>query len=995
MTRSVPSVFAVAALAFSVLATLAGTAAPVHAATAHAVPVLPVTATAAASQEMNLLLAELMLDKQPLSDVINIYEVRNDTLLPIGELARLLTIGVTVDPVSHVASGFLAREDQLFRLDTEKRSLYARGKTLRFAPWQVQWIDGELYVAKSLIQQSWPVDFDLDMSTLRLTARPREKLPIQLRAEREREAELINRQGQLGLGPVYPRLANDYDLISVPFIDNTLALDARKSDGGIAVNTAYSGFLTGDLLGMEASGYFSISKADPTPRMRLTLGRHDPAGMLGRLQARSIEFGDISLPSVRNVMGGGGGGNGWLISNRPFDLGNSYGLQTLRGSLPPGWDVSLYVNDALVDFQSGRPDGQYEFRDLALVFGRTEFRLVFNGPLGERRVERQVYQLDQMLTAPGKIYYGIAGKRESDGTLRQIGQFDIGLMRNVAATASLVAVDRAGGTAARHYLVGGARVALAGALFNVDYSRDLKGGDALEIGARTVLRGVALDVARLWANGFASEMLGSSDDPVRLRDRIGLNGTIALSDVLRLPFALDARREVLRSGRSSLTVQQRLSANVLRTNFTNSIGWSRSGGSDTVEGSLQMSHRVAGVGVSGQLAYQLMPKARLSSLALNMDKMLGAYDRLNLGLLRNFAMGSTMVTGGMNHRFGQFAIGVSGFYGSRRNFGAGLTLFTAFGRDPGSGRILQDWQPMAASAMITAHAFIDTNDNHRFDSGEDPVPGATFTINGGNRSEVKTDSQGRATISRLPPRTFANIAINPASLEDVQWQPGVAGVRILSRPGKAMAVDFPIVLTAEIDGVVRLAEGNGRRGIGNATLELLDDLGAIITTTKSASDGFFIVPAVRPGHYRLRVSPDQLRKLGLSVDREAAIMVNPRGDYVSGMDFVVTRLRSASAPEAAGPDRPVAAAAVAGKAMRRITVRKIRPCALRSGCAALRSGFAYQASVAVRGFRPAAFRQNRGRWRGSPRLSRRGLPKGWTARFAGRARWRGQAGRRR
>lgn len=848
-------------------------------------------ATTSSGPEANLLLVELMLEKQQLSDVINVYEVRNDFLLPIDELARLLTIGVTVDPETRIASGFVATEDQPFRLDPATRTITLRGRTVKFEDWQAQWIDGDLYVARSVLEAVWPVDFAMDLSSLRLTATPREKLPIQLKMERERKGSKLLRSEGGQRGPDLPNLPPDYDIVSLPFIDNTVATELRKSGDNLTFNATYSGYLTGDLIGMEASGFFSISKADGNPQGRITLARHDPdGGLLGPLGARSVEFGDVSLPAVSRVLGGGGGGNGYLISNRPFDLGSSYGVQTLRGSLPPGWDVSLYVNDALVAFQTSRPDGQYEFKDLDLYFGRTEFRLVFNGPLGQSRVERRSFLLDQSLVTPGQLFYTIAGKRESDGTLRQVGQIDLGVMRNVAATGSFVLLDPTDGSAARKYLTGGLRVSSGGALFNADYTRDLNGGDIIELGVRTYLLGMSLVASRVWINDFSSELVAIGSDGIKAQDTFGLNGSITLGDTLVLPFDLAVRRDVRRSGVETYNVQQRLSANVWQTNLTNTVNWFRQGSVDTVDGVLQASRRVAGIGLGGQLAYRLVPSARLTNMAVNLDKTLGNTNRLNLGLIHDFASTSTTIVGGISHRFGNFALGFSAMYANRRTFGVGLTLFTAFGRDPTSGRILRDWQPMAGSGLVSANVFIDENGNSRRDPGEAPVPGASLLVNGNSRSDVVTDAAGVALLKRFGARAYANVGINPASLEDVQWQPALEGYRILPHPGKPVRLDLPVILTSEIDGTVRLEERGLQRGIGNAQVELIDDTGVTIATTRTASDGFYTMSGIRPGRYILRIAPDQLTRLGLSVDRDASIAAKPDGGFINGIDFVVRRI---------------------------------------------------------------------------------------------------------
>jgi hypothetical protein len=89
-------------------------------------------------------------------------------------------------------------------------------------------------------------------------------------------------------------------------------------------------------------------------------------------------------------------------------------------------------------------------------------------------------------------------------------------------------------------------------------------------------------------------------------------------------------------------------------------------------------------------------------------------------------------------------------------------------------------------------------------------------------------------------------------------------VRLVPRPGKINAVDFAVIMTAEIDGTVYLFNRQQRaRGLGDIELELVDGNGKVVRRTKSASDGYYVVPSVPPGDYSLRVPRGQLKARGL------------------------------------------------------------------------------------------------------------------------------------
>jgi len=892
--KRVTAILAVLALCGPALAATADTA-PISAkATANATAI-----TAPTFSSANVLLLELSLDQSTLADSFYAYESGRDVLLPLGELTRLLTLGITVDATSRVASGYILSEDRGFRLDLGAGTITLKDGTVPFDPKQVQWIDDDLYVASTLLQRWLPLDFKLSLPTLTLEVLPRERLPLQARLERERLAKGLGQRGAAAGERGFALAPNDYALISLPVVDQTLGISASRNNGQGTSSVAYSAFVTGDLLGTEMSAYVSSSNTKIEPDVRVTLSRHDPdANLLGPLRARSVMAGNIGLPALENTLRGAGG-DGLVISNRALNQPSSFGLHTLRGDLQPGWDVTLYFNDALIAFQQSRADGLYEFADQPLVFGANEFRLVFNGPLGQTRVERQVFLLDQTLTKPGEFYYTLGGSRGTDGATRQTLQFDLGLADKLAMVGGLVSLPTPGGvinsdTPLVQYQNLGLRTSLGGALLTADLVSAGNGGNLTNLGLRTSLAKVAVNLTHTTLDDFVSDFFAPSSDPLKTRDKLRLSGSLPLGAKLRLPVALDLSRDVTLAGLVSQDVAARLSVNVFSTSFTNSINWRSDANSQTASGALQVNRRVAGVGLSGQLAYLVKPETQWSSLALSLNKEFDANQRLTVDLLRSFDSGVTSVGGGWTRNFGSFGLSVSARVSSTGEHAIGLQLFMSLGRDPRSGRMVADWQPMAGSGAVSARAFLDANQNGVFDAGEEPIENAGFVLNSGSRPATRTGPDGQAYLSRLTPHLYTDIELDASTLEDPLWVPAVPGMRILPRPGKTQVLDFPVVMTGEVDGVVYLQDGNRRRGIGAAEVELVDASGNVAARATSSSDGYYIVQAVRPGRYQARIAPEQLAKLGLLSDKETALEIKADGSFVNGLDFTVRRKTRAS-----------------------------------------------------------------------------------------------------
>jgi hypothetical protein len=172
------------------------------------------------------------------------------------------------------------------------------------------------------------------------------------------------------------------------------------------------------------------------------------------------------------------------------------------------------------------------------------------------------------------------------------------------------------------------------------------------------------------------------------------------------------------------------------------------------------------------------------------------------------------------------------------------------------------------------------------DEHEPPLSGAGFTVNGGPR-KARTNAAGVAQINHLPVKQYVDIGVDMSTLENPQWSPQLDGINLVPRPGSVAKLEFPVRLTTEIDGTVYLMENGVERGIGDLELELLNDQHKVVGETTSGWDGFYIVPQVVAGEYSLRISPQQLQRLGLTDTSVHMLTVSGDGSFISGVDFII------------------------------------------------------------------------------------------------------------
>ena len=253
----------------------------------------------------------------------------------------------------------------------------------------------------------------------------------------------------------------------------------------------------------------------------------------------------------------------------------------------------------------------------------------------------------------------------------------------------------------------------------------------------------------------------------------------------------------------------------------------------------------------------------ISTLAFTADKPLGDCYRMTLGVVHNFSSPQGRYTGGFTKSLGRYGLGVNASYLDIEEIALGVQLFVAIGQDPRQDDWLFDAQPMANSGAASVQMFLDDNNNGVMDKHELPLSGAGFTLNSG-RYKARTNAAGVAHLNHLPVKQYVDIGVDMSTLEDPQWSPQHAGVNLLPRPSAVAKLEFPIRLATEIDGTVYLLGNGVEQGIGDLELELLNAQYEVVGQTTSSWDGFYVVPQLVAAEYWLWISPQQLRRLGLT-----------------------------------------------------------------------------------------------------------------------------------
>lgn len=838
--------------------------------------------------DQDLRILEIRVKQYTLDDVIAAYQYQDIILLPLGAISEILDIAIDVGP--EVASGFILREDRGFYLDTRRSEVTRQGVVEEYDPDKVHVLLDDTYVESNLLGEWLGMTFDVDLFSARVWVRSPEPLPFEKRLERERRIAR-SLSGLQQEQEEYPRHYEPYEILSVPFVDQTLRLDRRETADGETIDSyEYTTYATADIAKLEGALYFSGNDEDRSDEFRLTLGRRDPdAGLLGFMNARAYAFGHIVEPRVGLINRPGSIEPGVTASNLPLARQAEYDRNRFIGDLLPGWEVELYRNNALIGYQAEPIDGQYDFQDVPLLFGSNYFRLVFYGPQGQVRVEESRFDLNQSLTRPGEHYYRITATDDEIDSTRTLLEYDAGLHRHLTATLNLASIplDDLDERRQHDYVNAGLRSYWDNFFVTLDLVDDTESGDAAEIGLQTRIYNTIIGYTDTRLDEFFSEEFRPTEVELSRRNSLRIDSAIPPGLLPRIPVTFEINRDEFADGGELDEIVNVISTSTRGVAISNQLVRQEITDLDpTTTGSLQLSTSFASLRLRGSLNYELDPDSEVTSVALTADPRSSGSFRYSYGLNHTLDPDLTEVSVNANKASGRYNLSLGVRYNSDDEIALNAALSVGFGYEPRSQQWFTDARTLAGNGSISARTFLDTNQDGIYNDGDEPIPGVGFRLNNGY-SPLRTDEQGIGFLTGLPASQPLNISIAPETVSDPLWTAALDGMRVIPRPGHTMQLDFPIFVSGEIDGTVYVSRNGSEFGAGRVVLELLDSEGNLVNTATTAYDGFYVMSKIPVGDYRLRVSSRQLAELGLVSGKIESFSITADELFVNGLDFTL------------------------------------------------------------------------------------------------------------
>lgn len=819
-------------------------------------------------KDENLILLDVELDNLRLkNEFLTAYRFNEVIMLPIGQLAAFLELPFEIIPEQGLVKGFIWEESEIYNLNIESGKADSAGREILLEAYRVEADWDDLYLQSELIAVWLPFELELNLfrSSLKIeTLRP---LPIQEKMDRIYRWDRLSDRVSTAERPIYPQIENPYSLFNGPFVDHRLYFSGNSTP------RHYTG-LSGDLFYLNGKLFLSGPLDDPLEDISGRLGRRSPdPDLLGPLNAHEFWIGDLSQAAVSDISGWESV-QGLSISSYPYSRSRDFYSHSLEGQLPENWEVELYANGNLIDYQTSNENERYQFDNIPISYGINEFTLVFYDEFGRKREEVRRIRVDSTLIPPGEARYRLELGRDEDKENRISVEYSRGLNEKLSLVTNYVQLPLADQT--EDFFRLGLRSSLGPIYLESNYLNSVGGGHGAELGLSTDFAGTRINFRHTEFDDYRSETVSD----LKRRTNIDLRRSFPLPVEAQLGFRLDLNREENYNGDIVTDIYNRLSTSYKQYSFVNRLNFQFREDESDGRGDFSVRTRLGSYRLQGNLSYDINP-IDLESVSADISGFLNEDHRFNLGLSRNLERKENTYSAAIVQDVGYYSWGVNTSYRDDGDFRVGFSFSTSFGRD----NFREDpyhWVvgPSAREGAVRIRSYLETGEE------KIPVEGIAFKING-RITDVRTDENGEAFIYGLRPDLKTDIAVAPETLADPFLVRDPEGISFIPRSGQTFYLELPVIMTGELGGYVYLDRGDSISGLRNMEVQLLDSDSNLVKSILTAYDGYFYIPEVRAGSYQLIVSPSALARRAL-VQKEAQLVEIPKtGGYIGGINIIL------------------------------------------------------------------------------------------------------------
>jgi hypothetical protein len=793
---------------------------------------------------------------------------KNDLLfVNIGDLFKALKIQCIISQDGDMINGFIEDESRTYVIDFKSTKIHVGNNNLDIRNALLKEL-GALYMESSIFSEAFGISLSFNYRTLTILLKSNFELPIVKQQRIDKlQFNISKLKGEL---PADTLVRRNYNLFKLGTLD--WSITSTQKWKGSTDNHFSIGIGTELLFGeVDASiDYSNLYKFDDRQLRYLWRWVDNDKRILkqaevGKIFNQTISF--INSPII-----------GAVVRNTPTTVRKANGYYTINDVTEPNWTVELYINNVLVDYTKADASGLYVFK-VPVVYGYTNLKLKFYGPMGEERTDERVMNVPYTIMPSGEFEYGLSGGMVEDSTWSRFGKADFNYGINRMLTIG-------GGVEYLSSIVTGAFIPYAKAtiqpfsrlILNAEYAHGVRTKAMLNyyIGKNALLE---IDYAK-YADGQMATRFNAPEErkiklsvPFRLKKISGF-AKIDYTQLIYSDFYYSQGSFMLSAYYKQLSV-----------NSSTQLNWI---GNKTpyLTSDMALSYRLnRGFVIRPSAQYNLNDRSFVMIKAELEKRMSKSYisvsfqrDIVNHGNYINltFRYDLSFARASISASHSNGIVSASESAQGSLAFGGDKYINVSNNSSVGRGGIL-------------LYPFLDLNQNGIKDNGEQLVKVASVKIAGGRAIFSEKDN-----VVRIPDlNAFVSYTVEFADndLENISWRFKNKVYSILIDPNQFKRVDVPVIVVGETSGMTYIEKNNVLKGIGKILIKIYrKNSNKVVAETLSESDGYIDYLGLAPGDYVACVDTAQLNNLNFTVDplcREFKIKALEQGDIVNGLDFIL------------------------------------------------------------------------------------------------------------
>jgi hypothetical protein len=837
-----------------------------------------------AQESEDLYLLDFHADGYRLAESVPAYK-SGDTIL-IDFVLFLEAVEFPIERQGDMWSGWFHAQDRHFvwRMDLGVVQVAERhGERVE----EHEWMDTYegTFVAVQTLENWFNLELQVDLRSQVLTVHSSEPLPFQLWRERML-AKYRYRPGQQSDADVI--VPDQYHWATMPLVDLSTQFLTQKQSGDrnssrstslamgmdlLKHSVVYTGGRSGSSDGQgDSTNRLTIERASATPETPLFASVH------------GYSLGDIYQASS-NLVNISNTGRGFSIDRYPAGRsGGNLGRATIAGDAPPGWQVELYRNGALIGFETVGADGRYFFPDQEIPFGENVFVAQLFGPQGQTREDRQTFWGGGTDLAEGDYDFSISHIDFDRFLLDGVPDNASGLPTSYATSFSYTRAlsgnlqmgagytrtglgtrERDGTFTDTDYLSLFGSMQLGPGVLLGEAAHQFDAGGAWHLEYLTAFKGQKITFTHAAFSEYQSPATMQRADLDALNE-ISVFGQFGGDKQHAYTFRL--RHRDLADGLSDLRLFNQLSMRFGNVSLSNDLDYMVSSGPSTTNGRLRIASRVNGVSVRGQLDYLLTDSRPLRQISASMNWEIGGRFNNNLTINKRLVDDRELFfTNLLSVRIRDYDLTLSVSSDLEDDWSVGAGFNIAFGYDGRRQEFITDPAGLATTGRATMNLFIDDDNDGIRDPDELPVTWASY-----RDQQTLEHLPGVLPLAAIPIARPVQFDMQHLKLDDPFLMPRAQSLELTTHAGSDVSIDVAVVMTGDIEGHVLSGTTSGARGV---IVTLHDAAGREVARTRSEFDGFYSFNSVPGGDYEVRV-------MAPGVERELAqpLTLDPKEGYV-------------------------------------------------------------------------------------------------------------------